>query len=167
VGYSKRLAALLFTKILQRRATAGGKHRDGFQKPTKVSLGGFLISVYGAGDMPSLMLSDNPESSYVSTLSESRSLNVVDADMRYEDVLKLAEKCRHGCTAKVTGSDVAVSVASEALQIAGLEASLHRVELEKIFRDAKLTQIYEGTNQLNRHNLFVNTFGGEADHGAR
>jgi acyl-CoA dehydrogenase len=26
--------------------------------------------------------------------------------------------------------------------------------MEKIFRDAKLLQIYEGTNQLNRLNLF-------------
>jgi alkylation response protein AidB-like acyl-CoA dehydrogenase len=37
--------------------------------------------------------------------------------------------------------------------------------LEKIFRDAKLTQIYEGTNQLNRHNVFINLFPREAGHG--
>jgi alkylation response protein AidB-like acyl-CoA dehydrogenase len=51
-----------------------------------------------------------------------------------------------------------MEVAYEALQIAGLEASLARNELEKVYRDAKLTQIYEGTNQLNRHNIFINTF---------
>jgi butyryl-CoA dehydrogenase len=67
--------------------------------------------------------------------------------------------------AKITGSDTAMSVAYEALQIVGLEASLHRHELEKIFRDAKLTQIYEGTNQLNRHNVFINLFPREAGHG--
>jgi butyryl-CoA dehydrogenase len=66
--------------------------------------------------------------------------------------------------AKISGSDVAMEVAHEALQIAGLEASLHRRELEKIYRDAKLTQIYEGTNQLNRHNLFVHLFPREASH---
>jgi butyryl-CoA dehydrogenase len=66
--------------------------------------------------------------------------------------------------AKITGSDTAMDVAYEALQIVGLEASLHRHELEKIFRDAKLTQIYEGTNQLNRHNVFINLFPREAGH---
>ncbi len=66
--------------------------------------------------------------------------------------------------AKISGSDTAMEVAYEALQIVGLEASLHRHELEKIFRDAKLTQIYEGTNQLNRHNLFVNYFPRESGH---
>jgi alkylation response protein AidB-like acyl-CoA dehydrogenase len=66
--------------------------------------------------------------------------------------------------AKVTGSDVAVEVASEALQIIGLESSLHRLELEKLYRDAKLSQIYEGTNQLNRHNIYVNYFPEERNH---
>jgi len=71
---------------------------------------------------------------------------------------------QYSSMAKVSGSDVAVEVAYEALQIAGLESSLHRYELEKIYRDAKLTQIYEGTNQLNRHNIFINTFPGETGH---
>ncbi|MFH2009672.1 MAG: acyl-CoA dehydrogenase family protein [bacterium] len=71
---------------------------------------------------------------------------------------------QYSSMAKVTGSDVAVEVAGEALQLVGLEASLHRNELEKIFRDAKLTQIYEGTNQLNRHNIFQSLFPGEAHH---
>ncbi len=66
--------------------------------------------------------------------------------------------------AKVTGSDVAMEVAYQALQIAGASSSLHRYELEKIYRDAKLTQIYEGTNQLNRHNMFINFFPEEAAH---
>ena len=71
---------------------------------------------------------------------------------------------QYSSMAKVSGSDTAVEVAYEALQIAGPESSLHRWELEKIYRDAKLTQIYEGTNQLNRHNIFKNAFPGETDH---
>jgi acyl-CoA dehydrogenase len=70
---------------------------------------------------------------------------------------------QYSSMAKVSGSDVAMEVAYDALQIAGLEASLHRFELEKIYRDAKLTQIYEGTNQLNRHNIFIHTFPEEKD----
>lgn len=72
---------------------------------------------------------------------------------------------QYSSIAKVSGSDVAMDVAYDALQIVGLESSLHRNELEKIYRDAKLTQIYEGTNQLNRHNIFINTFPEETEHG--
>lgn len=71
---------------------------------------------------------------------------------------------QYSSMAKVSGSDMAVEVASEALQIVGLEASLHRLELEKLYRDAKLTQIFEGTNQLNRHNIFKNYFPEEREH---
>ena len=52
--------------------------------------------------------------------------------------------------AKAHGADVAMSVTGAALDIAGLAAGPVRAELEKLWRDAKLTQIYEGTNQLNR-----------------
>lgn len=73
---------------------------------------------------------------------------------------------QYASMAKITGSDLAVEIAYEALQIVGPEASLQKLELEKIYRDAKLTQIYEGTNQLNRHNIFINAFPQEASHGA-
>jgi butyryl-CoA dehydrogenase len=52
--------------------------------------------------------------------------------------------------AKARGSDTAVKVTGQALEIAGLDCGPLRAELEKCYRDAKLTQIYEGTNQLNR-----------------
>jgi hypothetical protein len=35
-----------------------------------------------------------------------------------------------------------------------LDAGEIRAELEKLWRDAKLTQIYEGTNQLNRLTVY-------------
>lgn len=51
---------------------------------------------------------------------------------------------------KARGGDVAVEVCGLALEIAGLDCGQLRPELEKCLRDAKLNQIYEGTNQLNR-----------------
>ena len=51
--------------------------------------------------------------------------------------------------AKVVGSNVAMSVTNRALELVGLEGGPVREEIEKLWRDAKLTQIYEGTNQLN------------------
>ena len=56
--------------------------------------------------------------------------------------------------AKARGADVAMSVTHSALEIAGLTDSPVRPELEKLWRDAKLCQIYEGTNQLNRLEVY-------------
>ena len=60
--------------------------------------------------------------------------------------------------AKVVGSDAAMEnchLAVEFLSKAGLR---HDRGIEKVFRDAKLLQIFEGTNQLNRLNIFKHTF---------
>ncbi|MQA76304.1 MAG: hypothetical protein GEU88_18580 [Solirubrobacterales bacterium] len=56
--------------------------------------------------------------------------------------------------AKARGADVAMRVTGLALEIAGLGAGPVRAELEKLWRDAKLTHIYEGTNQLNRLQVY-------------
>ncbi|MGD0454804.1 MAG: acyl-CoA dehydrogenase family protein [Solirubrobacteraceae bacterium] len=56
--------------------------------------------------------------------------------------------------AKARGGDVAMRVTGAALELAGLRAGPVRAELEKLWRDAKLTQIYEGTNQLNRIEVY-------------
>ncbi len=56
--------------------------------------------------------------------------------------------------AKARGGDVAMRVTGAALELVGLRAGPVRAELEKLWRDAKLTQIYEGTNQLNRTEVY-------------
>ena len=59
-----------------------------------------------------------------------------------------------GSLAKITGTDAGVVNAQMALDLMG-QAGLRQERLaEKHLRDAKLMQIYEGTNQLNRLNLF-------------
>lgn len=63
--------------------------------------------------------------------------------------------------AKAHGADVAMWVTGAALDIAGLAAGPVRAELEKLWRDAKLTQIYEGTNQLNRLEVYRGLCRGE------
>ena len=52
--------------------------------------------------------------------------------------------------AKQYASDVAVKVCSEALQIHGGCGYLKGMEVERMYRDAKITQIYEGTNEIQR-----------------
>jgi len=56
--------------------------------------------------------------------------------------------------AKVKGSSVGVEVAGEAARIMGHDALDPRWPVEKCYRDAKLTQIYEGTNQANTITFF-------------
>ena len=56
--------------------------------------------------------------------------------------------------AKVECSDLAMSNCAMALELLGIDGLKHDSGIEKRLRDAKLLQIYEGTNQLNRVNHF-------------
>ncbi len=56
--------------------------------------------------------------------------------------------------AKVAGTDLGVRNCQLALELMGQAGLRHDRRAEKCLRDAKLLQIYEGTNQLNRLNLF-------------
>jgi alkylation response protein AidB-like acyl-CoA dehydrogenase len=49
---------------------------------------------------------------------------------------------------KLIASDVAVRVTTDALQIAGGYGYMTEYPFERMMRDAKITQIYEGTNQI-------------------
>nr|MDA8402820.1 acyl-CoA/acyl-ACP dehydrogenase [Desulfobacteraceae bacterium] len=60
----------------------------------------------------------------------------------------------YGSAVKVAGTDLAVRIASRVPDILGLESMDHSFGIEKTFRDAKVTQIYEGTNQANRIDIF-------------
>ena len=52
--------------------------------------------------------------------------------------------------AKCFASDMAVKQTAEALQIFGGSGYIKGYEVERLYRDAKITQIYEGTNQIQR-----------------
>jgi butyryl-CoA dehydrogenase len=52
--------------------------------------------------------------------------------------------------AKVFCGDTAVRVCENAMELMGNQGLRHANRAEKAFRDARLTQIYEGTNQINR-----------------
>ncbi len=52
---------------------------------------------------------------------------------------------------KVLASDVAMEVATNAVQIFGGYGYMKEYPVEKMMRDAKITQIYEGTNQIMRN----------------
>lgn len=52
--------------------------------------------------------------------------------------------------AKCFAADAAVAHTSNAIQIFGGSGYIRGYEVERLFRDAKITQIYEGTNQIQR-----------------
>ena len=57
---------------------------------------------------------------------------------------------REAAQAKLFASDTAMWLTTDAVQIHGGYGYIKEYMVEKLMRDAKLTQIYEGTNQVNR-----------------
>ena len=55
-----------------------------------------------------------------------------------------------GAAAKAFASDTAMSVATDAVQLLGGYGFTKDFPVERFMRDAKITQIYEGTNQIQR-----------------
>jgi len=57
---------------------------------------------------------------------------------------------------KLFCSDVAMKVTVDALQVMGGYGYMREYPMEKRMRDAKITQIYEGTNQIQRNEIALN-----------
>ena len=51
---------------------------------------------------------------------------------------------------KLIASDVAMQVTTDALQIAGGYGYMTEYPFERMMRDAKIIQIYEGTNEIQK-----------------
>jgi len=62
----------------------------------------------------------------------------------------LREASRLSAMAKLYASDSAMKIATDAVQIMGGDGYTREFMVEKIMRDVKLNQIYEGTNQVQR-----------------
>jgi alkylation response protein AidB-like acyl-CoA dehydrogenase len=57
---------------------------------------------------------------------------------------------RQASVAKLTATDAAMRVATDAVQVLGGNGYTREYPVERYFRDAKVTQIFEGTNQIQR-----------------
>lgn len=67
---------------------------------------------------------------------------------------------KESAMAKLYASDVAMKVAVDAVQILGGYGYMRDYPAEKYMRDAKITQIYEGTNQIQRNVIAANLIKG-------
>ena len=63
---------------------------------------------------------------------------------------------KESAMAKLFASDTAMKVAVDAVQILGGYGYMRDYPVEKYMRDAKITQIYEGTNQIQRNIIALN-----------
>jgi alkylation response protein AidB-like acyl-CoA dehydrogenase len=57
---------------------------------------------------------------------------------------------RESAIAKTFASDIAMEVTNDAIQVLGGYGYMKEFPVERMMRDAKITQIYEGTNQIQR-----------------
>lgn len=65
-------------------------------------------------------------------------------DSGAKDIAKISAIC------KTFASDTAMKVTTDAVQVFGGYGYMREYPVEKLMRDAKITQIYEGTNQIQR-----------------
>jgi alkylation response protein AidB-like acyl-CoA dehydrogenase len=61
-----------------------------------------------------------------------------------------AELTKHSAMCKLLCTDAAMDVTTEAVQILGGYGYITEYPVERMMRDAKITQIYEGTNEIQR-----------------
>ncbi|WP_028962211.1 acyl-CoA dehydrogenase family protein [Sulfobacillus thermosulfidooxidans] len=66
------------------------------------------------------------------------------------------EVTRYSAMAKLMCSDTAMRVTTDAVQLLGGYGYIRDYPVERMMRDAKITQIYEGTNQIQRLVIFRN-----------
>jgi len=78
---------------------------------------------------------------------------LVYATARYIDTRPKERPTLYAAMSKCFASDVAMEVTVDALQIFGGYGYMHDYPIEKYMRDAKITQIYEGTNQIQRDEM--------------
>jgi len=73
----------------------------------------------------------------------------------------------YSAMSKLFASDVAVQVALDAIQVFGGYGYMRDYPIEKYLRDAKITQIYEGTNQIQRDEISKILIGEQVSKGGR
>src|SRR5262249_56239382 len=69
---------------------------------------------------------------------------LIDEGVDGPDLTKISAMAKLFCT------DVAMAVTTDAVQVLGGYGYMQEYPVERMMRDAKITQIYEGTNQIQR-----------------
>ena len=97
---------------------------------------------------------------------------IADMAIRYEATKLLVQKAAwtmdqggfsamYSAYGKAFGADSAMQVTTDAVQIFGGNGYMREYPVEKLMRDAKILQIYEGTSQIQRMVIARNVFSGK------
>jgi alkylation response protein AidB-like acyl-CoA dehydrogenase len=118
-----------------------------------------LLSLFVPGDIPMFM-----NTAVFARLYQSRPAERIRHSERFRRhmVGRMSARPRgemerlqfYSSLAKVAGTDAGMENCHRALELMGQAGLRQDAGAEKLFRDAKLCQIFEGTNQLNRLNMF-------------
>jgi alkylation response protein AidB-like acyl-CoA dehydrogenase len=92
---------------------------------------------------------------------------LIYATARYIDMLPKQRPTMYSAMSKCFAADVAVQVTIDAVQVFGGYGYMRDYPIEKYMRDAKITQIYEGTNQIQREEISKILIGEYISGGAR
>ena len=87
------------------------------------------------------MLADMATDVYTARMATMNAATLKDADLTFND---------QACMAKLMASEMCQRVASQAIQIHGGVGYFKDSPVERIFRDARVTTIYEGTSEIQR-----------------
>ncbi len=87
-------------------------------------------------------------------LAEMQTRTAAARELLYKACAKIdrgeADRALYSSMAKLFASDTAMYVTVEAVQVLGGYGYVNEYPLERMMRDAKITQIYEGTNEIQR-----------------
>ena len=95
----------------------------------------------------------------MATQVEAARTLVYEASRQIDRVMKAGGKesiSKISAMAKLFASDTAMRVTTDAVQVLGGDGYMKEYPVEKMMRDAKITQIYEGTNQIQREVIALN-----------
>jgi alkylation response protein AidB-like acyl-CoA dehydrogenase len=162
-------AELLFTDCEVPADNLLGREGDGFRialktlDRTRPGIGAQAVGIaQGALDLAVSYAKERVQ--FGKPIAENEAIQFMLADMATKTqasrllVYNVAEMMDHGeknfsqysSMAKMFASDMAMEVTNDAIQILGGYGYMKEYPAERMMRDAKITQIYEGTNQIQR-----------------
>ncbi|MDR0827730.1 MAG: acyl-CoA dehydrogenase family protein [Desulfovibrio sp.] len=165
---SARVRELIFNNVQVPKENLLGKVGDGF-KIAMASLDGGRIGVaaqavgIAAGALNHAITYTKTRQQFGKPISSNQALQFMMAEMATKiDAARLLTHraayakdtqkswSKEAAMAKMFASDTAMSVTTDAVQLFGGYGYTRDMPIERYFRDAKITQIYEGTNQVQR-----------------
>jgi alkylation response protein AidB-like acyl-CoA dehydrogenase len=105
---------------------------------------------YGEHSLASMQAVQHKLADMATEVEASRALLYATARMLDRTTTRTTKE---SAMSKLLCSDTAMRVASEAVTLMGENGYLNDYPVEKMMRDAKITQIYEGTNEIQRNEI--------------